>query len=95
MQIELLKLVERTTRQLVPNDMSPPLVDLLTMLIEQFKLIAGAHKTVLSHMSKAAQSHKVRLNLYDLSDVWCRVQAVVSMYSFFFFPFLLSHIYMI
>uniref|UniRef100_A0A1B6EHB1 Exocyst complex component Sec8 n=3 Tax=Clastoptera arizonana TaxID=38151 RepID=A0A1B6EHB1_9HEMI len=79
MQVELLKLVERTSRQLVPSDTSHPLVDLLTMLIEQFRLITSAHKLVLSQLSKAAQSHKVHINVYDLSDVWCRIQAVMQL----------------
>ena len=78
MQTQLLSLVERTTRQLVPNDTTHPLVDLLSMLTEQFRAIVGAHRTVLTQLARAAQSHHVRLSLYDLPDVWSRIQAVVS-----------------
>lgn len=81
MQTQLLSLVERTTRQLVPNDTTHPLVDLLSVLTEQFRAVVGAHRTVLTQLARASQSHHVRLSLYDLPDVWSRIQAVVNSFT--------------
>ncbi|XP_075221866.1 exocyst complex component secretory 8 [Lycorma delicatula] len=82
MQPELLKLVERTTRTLLPADSassSPLLLDLLYLLMEQFRLIAAAHRTVLTCLTKASRSHHIHLTLYDLPDFWSRVQSVLQL----------------
>ncbi|KAG8265390.1 Exocyst complex component 4 [Homalodisca vitripennis] len=77
MQTELLRLVERTTKSVVPTESATPLADLLVLLMEQFRAIVDAHRVVLDQIRRTAISHRVQVNVYDLPDVWARIQAVV------------------
>ncbi|KAG8271777.1 Exocyst complex component 4 [Homalodisca vitripennis] len=76
MQTELLRLVERTTKSVVPTESATPLADLLVLLMEQFRAIVDAHRVVLDQIRRTAISHRVQVNVYDLPDVWARIQAV-------------------
>lgn len=85
MQTELLKLVERTTKSLIPSESATPLADLLILLTEQFRAITDAHKVVIDQFQRAASNHRVQLTTYDLPEVWARIQAVVSLITFITF----------
>jgi len=79
MQTELLRLVERTTKSLVGTEAPSPLVELLALLMEQFRAITAAHRVVLEQVRRTAATHRVNVSLYDLPDVWARVQAVMQL----------------
>lgn len=78
MQTELLRLVERTTASLVGTESSSPLLELLLLLMEQFRAVVEAHSAVLACVRHTAVTHKIPSNAYDLPDVWARIQQVVS-----------------
>lgn len=89
METELLNLLLRTTHHV--NDYlsfqnsseSKPsqtaLLELIQILFEQFKYVVNAHTTFLDHMNRAVRTHKLDVKVYDIKDVWMKVQSVVSL----------------
>jgi hypothetical protein len=88
MQTELLAIIERSTQQLLdlsqqlPHSLSarsmPPLLELLQTVFDQFRRVAAAHTSVLHSFAHAADRHHIDVRLYEMPDVWSKVQAVVS-----------------
>ncbi|XP_039281822.1 exocyst complex component 4 [Nilaparvata lugens] len=64
-----------------PGVTSPPgvmLLELLQVLIDQFKMAAAQHRTVLALLVKSARAHHVHISLYSLTDYWAQVQATLQ-----------------
>ncbi|RZF42554.1 hypothetical protein LSTR_LSTR016940 [Laodelphax striatellus] len=91
MHSHLLALIERTTQaclsQAVPGVggqpggaamTSSPLLELLQLLIEQFKLVAANHRTALALLIRSARARHVHITLYSLTDYWAQVQATLQ-----------------
>ncbi|XP_067012482.2 exocyst complex component 4 isoform X2 [Anabrus simplex] len=92
MQTELLAIISRTTQQIrdeavtntqIQQDPSmarqQPLLELLQTVFEQFRRVAAAHATVLQSLSHAADKYRVEIRLYEMADVWSKVQAVLQL----------------
>jgi hypothetical protein len=88
MQTELLAIIERTTQQLLDLSQQPThslgsrstslLLELLQTVFDQFRQVAAAHASVLRSFARAADKHHIDVRLYEMPDVWSKVQAVVS-----------------
>jgi hypothetical protein len=88
MQTELLAIIGRTTQQLLDLSQQPPhslgarpmplLLELLQTVFDQFRRVAAAHTSVLHSFAQAADRHHIDVRLYEMPDVWSKVQAVVS-----------------
>lgn len=89
MQNSLMQIIHRTTQHVADfaafqNDENESdgtqqmLVELVQMLFEQFKTIAGAHAVFLKCLTKAEKAHNIKMQLYDINFYWSQVQNVVS-----------------
>jgi hypothetical protein len=88
MQTELLAIIERTTQQMLDLSQQPThslgahstslLLELLQTVFDQFRQVAAAHASVLHSFARAADKHHIDVRLYEMPDVWSKVQAVVS-----------------
>lgn len=89
MQSELQAIIPRATREVLDSSQSIPsgaggaeggqlLVELLETVLDQLRRVAAAHALLLRCVSKACTKHNVALRLYDLMEVWSKIQAVVS-----------------
>ena len=84
MQAELLAIISRTTQQLLDASQQPGarnthlLLELLQTVFDQFRRVAAAHASVLRSFARAAEKHHIDVRLYEMPDVWSKVQAVVS-----------------
>lgn len=54
------------------------LLDLLQTVFEQFRLVAATHATVLRSLSHVVKKYNLDVRLYEMPDVWSKIQAVVS-----------------
>lgn len=56
-----------------------PLPELLYTLLDQFRRIAEGHRYVLKRMGQTCEKYNFKnIRLYEISDLWSMVQAVVS-----------------
>lgn len=88
MQTELLAIIEHTTQHILELSQQPThsigahstpfLLELLETVFDQFRCVAAAHASVLRSFSRAADRHHIDVRLYEMADVWSKVQAVVS-----------------
>lgn len=83
-QNELLLIVTRTTQHMITigyvssNDTEKhPLLALLELIYNQFKVVAEMHQKLLKNYLSALQRYTVNTRLYELSDYWSQAQAVV------------------
>ncbi|PNF38735.1 Exocyst complex component 4 [Cryptotermes secundus] len=89
MQTELLAIIGRTTQQLLDLSQQPPhslgarstplLLELLQTVFDQFRCVAAAHASVLHSFAQAADRHRIDVRLYEMPDVWSKVQAVLQL----------------
>ncbi|KAK7863550.1 hypothetical protein R5R35_011175 [Gryllus longicercus] len=95
MQTELLAIISRTTKQIRDGPMSitlaqpgqgdpaaarqQPLLELLQTIFEQFRHVATAHSAVLQRLSRAADKYHADVRLYEMADVWSKIQAVLQL----------------
>lgn len=54
------------------------LLDLLQTVFEQFRLVAATHATALRSFSHVVKKYNLDVRLYEMPDVWSKIQAVVS-----------------
>jgi hypothetical protein len=88
MQTELLAIIEHTTWHILDLSQQPThsigahstrlLLELLETVFDQFRCVATAHTSVLHSFAHAADKHHIDVRLYEMADVWSKVQAVVS-----------------
>lgn len=94
MQPELLAIVTRTTQHLVSiftaegslnqqplEGQTHPLLELLSLVHKQFKLVANAHNLLLKNYLNVTQRHGIVVKPYDIADFWSQAQAVVSIHT--------------
>ncbi|XP_012280945.1 exocyst complex component 4 [Orussus abietinus] len=55
------------------------LLELLQTIFEHFRLIAAAHSTALRCFSNAVKKYNIDIRLYELADVWSKMQAVLQL----------------
>ncbi|XP_015592198.1 exocyst complex component 4 isoform X2 [Cephus cinctus] len=55
------------------------LLELLQTVFEQFRLVAGAHSTALRSFSYVVKKYNLDVRLYEMPDVWSKVQAVLQL----------------
>ncbi|XP_071448510.1 exocyst complex component 4 [Hetaerina americana] len=55
------------------------LLDLLQTVFDQFRMIAAAHSCILQSFRRAAEKYRVDVQLYEMVDVWSKIQAVVQL----------------
>ncbi|XP_069698515.1 exocyst complex component 4 isoform X1 [Periplaneta americana] len=86
MQTELLAIIERTTQQILDSSQQPSmrstpllLLELLQTVFDQFRHVAAAHASVLRSFSRAADRHRIDVRLYEMPDVWSKIQAVLQL----------------
>ncbi|XP_021936020.1 exocyst complex component 4 isoform X2 [Zootermopsis nevadensis] len=89
MQTELLAIIKRTTRQLLDLSQQPThslgahstslLLELMQTVFDQFRQVATAHASVLRSFARAADKHHIDVRLYEMPDVWSKVQAVLQL----------------
>lgn len=92
-QPELLAIVTRTTQHLVAiltaegslnqqsiDDQTHPLLELLSLVHKQFKLVANAHNLLLKNYLNVTQRHGIIVKPYDVADYWGQAHAVVSIF---------------
>lgn len=93
METELLTVVQRTTNHI--NDFfsiqngdnkqqQSALAELVQTLFDQFKEIAQAHSILLSHASKALKNKPLDFKIYEMNDLWVKIQDVVSKITQFY-----------
>lgn len=73
-QRELLSLVSRTTRDMLPNDSKDVLVEFFRILIEQFNRVVSMHRYILEKYGLKISSS----DTYNLSDIWSKIQCVMQ-----------------
>lgn len=83
MQSELLSIVTKTTQHIlsvgtmqIENEQHPLLI-LLELLFNQFKLISSAHTIALKNYQSVMQRYGITSKRYDTNDLWSQAQAVV------------------
>lgn len=60
------------------------LLDLVHLLFQEFKCVASAHECLLGHLKskrklyQTKQQNQSEITLYEMADIWSKVQAVVS-----------------
>lgn len=66
-----------------------PLLELLQTIFIRFKLVANVHQVALRSFSHVTNKYSVDVRLYEMADVWSKIQAVVrnSFSIFFHFSF--------
>lgn len=57
------------------------LLELLNTVFDQMRLVAAAHSMALRSFSHVIQKYNLQVRLYEMPDVWNRIQAVVSIFS--------------
>ncbi|XP_046385414.1 exocyst complex component 4 [Ischnura elegans] len=55
------------------------LLDLLQTVFDQFRLIAAAHACILQCFCRATEKYRIDVQLYEMVDVWSKIQAVVQL----------------
>lgn len=55
-----------------------PLLQLLETVFELFRKIASSHSIVLGNFNKVVEKNRIDIRLYEMPDVWSKIQAVVS-----------------
>lgn len=64
------------------NQTNHPLPELLYTLLDQFRRISEGHGFVLKRFGQTCEKYNIKnMRLYEISDVWSMVQAVVSFFS--------------
>ncbi|XP_075414800.1 exocyst complex component 4 [Tenrec ecaudatus] len=90
---ELQQIVKRSTTQVAdsgyqrgenPTGENQPrlLLELLEFLFDKFNAVAAAHAVVLGYLQQAAGpplAHQEEVKLYDMADVWVKIQDVLQM----------------
>lgn len=56
------------------------LLELLETIFDQFRRVATAHSIVLNGFNKVAEKYRIDVRLYEMPDVWSKIQAVVKYY---------------
>ncbi|XP_063222641.1 exocyst complex component 4 [Bacillus rossius redtenbacheri] len=90
MQTELLAIIARTTQQILDSSAMPPqphgqaaskpvLPELMHVIFSQFRQVAAAHQSVLRSLAQAADKYRVDVRLYEMPDVWSKMQAVLQL----------------
>lgn len=89
MQTELLAIIENTTQHILDLSQHPThsigahstplLLELLETVFDQFRCVAAGHASVLRSFARAADKHHVDVRLYEMADVWSKVQAVLQL----------------
>lgn len=95
MQGELLSIIERTTQLTldcpIPSQSQsygrPALVELLETIFEQFSCVARSHASILQSFSRVSEKYRVDICLYEMADVWSKIQAVVRCNIYFIYTF--------
>ncbi|XP_015108792.1 exocyst complex component 4 [Diachasma alloeum] len=62
-----------------PTNTDNPLVELLQTVFEQFRSVASAHGTALRSFSHVCKKHNLDVRLYEMPDVWSKIQAVLQL----------------
>lgn len=60
---------------------SAALLELLLTVFDQFRAVAAVHSVALQSLRRAAEKYRVNVRLYEMADVWAKLQAVVSLIS--------------
>lgn len=68
------------SRQVDPHSKTL-LLELLETIFDQFRKVAEGHAIVLKHFSRTAEKYKLDVRLYEMADVWSKIQTVVSLKS--------------
>lgn len=56
------------------------LLELIQTIFEQFRAVAQAHATLLSHLTRTIEKYNITdVKLYDMKEFWSKVQAVVQL----------------
>ncbi|XP_043286055.1 exocyst complex component 4 isoform X2 [Venturia canescens] len=55
------------------------LLELLNTVFDQMRLVAGAHSMALRSFSHVIQKYNLQVRLYEMPDVWSRIQAVLQL----------------
>ncbi|KAJ8682074.1 hypothetical protein QAD02_017866 [Eretmocerus hayati] len=55
-----------------------PLLELLNLIFERFQQVIASHSSALSRFSQAIKKHDIEVPLYEISDVWNGIQAVLQ-----------------
>ncbi|XP_045144858.1 exocyst complex component 4 [Echinops telfairi] len=90
---ELQQIVKRSTTQVAdsgyqrgenPTGENQPrlLLELLELLFDKFNAVAAAHAVVLGYLQQAVGpplAHQEEVKLYDMADVWVKIQDVLQM----------------
>ncbi|KAL1110251.1 hypothetical protein AAG570_008328 [Ranatra chinensis] len=81
MQSEILSVVNQVSKTLVtnPSEGVHPLLDLLEVLTQQLRIVADCHMALLNSLNTVAKTNNLNLNLYQPSDVWSTIQAVLQL----------------
>lgn len=94
MQTELQAIIPIATREVLDNSQTVPsqgasesegsqlLVELLETVLDRFRRVATSHALFLRCISKTCTKHNMVVRLYDMTEVWGKIQAVVCI----FFP---------
>lgn len=53
------------------------LLELLETIFDQFRRVAAAHAIVLNGFNKFSEKYRIDVRLYEMPDVWSKIQAVV------------------
>lgn len=91
MKSELLEIINRSTLQVndfialhsetKPQLKQAALLELIQTVFEQFRAIAQAHATLLSHLTRTLDKYNMTdVRLYDMRDFWNNVQAVLQIF---------------
>ncbi|KAK6635581.1 hypothetical protein RUM44_000835 [Polyplax serrata] len=54
------------------------LLELLDIIFDQFRKVAEGHSIVLKYFAKTADKYKLDVKLYEMADVWSKIQAVLQ-----------------
>lgn len=54
------------------------MLELLLTLFEQFRAVVTAHACCVQSLRRAAEKHRQPVRLYEMADVWAKLQAVVG-----------------
>ncbi|ESO90976.1 hypothetical protein LOTGIDRAFT_122393, partial [Lottia gigantea] len=89
MEPELLNLVAKTSQQVVENAcqqgetlayQSQPryLLEFLQNVFSHFRCVARLHEIILKHINRISVSKLISVLMYDMKDVWSKIQAVLQ-----------------
>ncbi|KAH0550385.1 exocyst complex component 4 [Cotesia glomerata] len=61
------------------NNGQSALLELLQTIFDQFRMIANAHSMALRSFSHVSKKYSVDVRLYEMPDVWSKIQAVLQL----------------